>query len=236
MLHVIYGNDRETIRTQFHVVRDVMREKCNDERLVRDGEVTAEFLFETASSVGLFGERTLFIFDNILEKKEEQELLVSHAGELEDSPNYFLVCEPTFGANFADALRTHGGNIQECAAAKTGSRPVFNIFSLGDALGKRSKKDLWSLYQEARSAGLEPEEICGTLFWAVKNLALMKDAPPGTLSGLNPFVAKKTREFAENYTKEEIVGLSQALIGAYHEAHNGGEPMDIALERFTLSI
>ena len=64
----------------------------------------------------------------------------------------------------------------------------------------------------------------------------MKDAPVGALSGLNPFVAKKTREFSKNYSKEELVELSRSLTAAYHNAHNGGEPMDIALERFTLSI
>lgn len=236
MLHLIYGNDRENIRAQFHAAREVMRGKCDDESLVREGEVLDEFLSEVASSVGLFGEKTLFIFDNILDKKEEQELVTTHAPELGASPNYFLVCESAFDKKLAEGLEGEGVNTQECVAIRGNTRPDFNIFYLGDALGRRSKKELWSLYQEARNSGLDPEEICGTLFWAVKNLALMKDAPIGTLCGLNPFVAKKTREFANNYTREEIKNLSRTLITAYHEAHRGGEPMDIALERFALSI
>jgi len=236
MLHLIYGNDRENIRTQFHAAREVIREKCDSERLVPEGEVSNEFLSEAASSVGLFGEKTLFIFDGVFEKNEEQEVLVSHGEELALSPNYFLVCQPGFDGDFIQALEKADVTAQECVAIKGSARPAFNIFSLGDALGRRSKKDLWSLYQEARESGCEPEEICGTLFWAVKNMALMKEAPAGALSGLNPFVAKKTREFAKNYSNEEIINLSRALITAYHEAHNGGEPMEIALERFTLGI
>lgn len=236
MLHIIYGNDREQVRAQFNAARDSMRGKCDDERAVRAGEVAHDFLSEVASSRGLFGEKTLFVLDNILDKKEDQEMIVAHANELGTSPNYFLVCESGFEKEPLKDLEVDGVNIQECAAIKSNARPVFNIFSLGDALGKRSKKDLWSLYQSAREAGLESEEICGTLLWAVKNMALMKDAPAGTLCGLNPFVAKKTREFANNYTREEIINLSRALIDAYHNAHQGGEPMDIALERFTLSI
>jgi hypothetical protein len=159
-----------------------------------------------------------------------------HAEELGASPNYFLVCEPGFDKTLAKELEFEGVSIQECVAIKGSARAGFNIFSLGDALGRRSKKELWVLYQEARDSGIAPEEISGTLFWAVKNMALMKDAPVGSLCGLNPFVAKKTREFAENYTREEITNLSHKLIEAYHEAHRGGEPMDIALERFALSL
>lgn len=236
MLQLLYGNDRENIRTQFHTVRELLREKCDNERLVREGETQANFLAEISSSAGLFGEKTLFIFDNILEKKEEQEMIAAHAKELVDSPNFFLLCEPPFEKSFTEVLEKAGANAQEFVAVKSNKRPLFNIFSLGDALGRRNKKELWVLYQGARDAGLDSEEICGTLFWAVKNMALMKDAPQGVLCGLNPFVAKKNREFAANYTKEEIVGLSHSLITLYHEAHNGGEPMDIALERFALGI
>lgn len=236
MLQLLYGNDRENIRTQFHLVREMLHTKYDNERVVREGETDDNFLAEVSSSAGLFGEKTLFIFDNILEKKEQQEIIVAHSEDLISSPNYFLLCEPQFEKDFAEDLEKAGAVTQEYAATKTNKRPPFNIFSLGDALGRRNKKELWVLYQEARDASLDSEEICGTLFWAVKNMALMKDAPVGVLCGLNPFVAKKNREFATNYTKEEIANLSHSLITLYHEAHNGGEPMDIALERFTLSI
>ncbi len=236
MLHIIYGSDRENIRTQFHVVRDVMQKKCNSERVVGEGEVNGDFLSEAALSVGLFGEKVLFVFDTILEKNEEQELIAEYGTELAASPNYFLICEPAFEKEIIEESGKKGGISQEYVAKKVDRKPAFNIFSLGDALGRRNKKELWVLYQDALRAGIEPEEISGTLFWSVKNMMLMKDAPAGTLCGLNPFVAKKTREFAKNYTKEELLDLSHSLIVAYHEAHLGGEPMTIALERFTLGI
>lgn len=236
MLHIIYGNDRENVRTQFHVTHNVLREKCDDECVVGEGEISNSFLSEAASSVGLFGAKTLFIFDNVLERQEDQELFSTHADELAASPNYFLVCESTFDKDVKKDIEKSGATTQEYTAQKSNARPVFNIFSLGDALGKRSKKELWVLYQNALEAGCEPEEISGTLFWAVKNMALLKDAPAGALCGLNPFVAKKTREFSKNYTKEELADLSRSLLAAYHNAHSGGEPMEIALERFALGI
>lgn len=236
MLHIIYGKDREKGRARFRVLRKELCKKCGDERSVLDGEMTDGLLEASASSQGLFGNTTLFVFDGVFEKKAEQEMLGARARELALSPNSFLIFEPALEKSTVATLKDAGATLEEFAAGKVDTRPAFNIFSLGDALGKRNKKELWVLYQGALAAGLEPEEICGTLFWAVKNIALMKQAKSGDDCGLSPFVAPKARGFAKNYSQEEITGLSRALIVCYHEAHRGGEPMAIALERFILGL
>lgn len=236
MLYVIYGTDREKGRKRFQTLREKFRGVCSNEITVTEGEVTEGFLDTSASSRGLFGETTLFIFDSILEKKAEQEVVASHAQTLTASPNNFLIFEPTLDKNVVAEILEHATEAEEHVGKKVDTRPTFNIFSLGDALGVRNKKDLWVLYEQAVGAGLESEEICGTLFWSVKNIALMKNAKPGDDRGLNPFVAKKSRGFAANYTQEEITKLSHSLSSIYHEAHRGGEPMTIALEKFILSL
>lgn len=236
MLHIIYGTDREKARARFRMLRNELAIKNGSERTVMEGEVSGSFLDEAASSRGLFGETTLFIFDSVFDKKAEQEILATHAEELVSSPNNFLILEIAFDKGTTGALKETGATLDEHAGKKADTRPDFNIFSLGDALGKRNKKELWVLYQGALGAGLEPEEICGTLFWAVKNLALMKNAEPGDDCGVSPFVASKTRGYAKNYTQDEVTNISHALIAAYHEAHRGGEPMNIALERFILEL
>lgn len=236
MLYVIYGTDREKGRKRFQALREKLRTVCDNEITVAEGEATEGFLDTSASSRGLFGETTLFILDSILEKKAEQEVIASHAKVLAASPNQFLIFEPTLDKNVVAEIPEHATEIEEHIGKKVDNRPAFNIFSLGDALGMRSKKDLWVLYEQAITAGLEPEEICGTLFWSVKNIALMKSAKPGDDCGLNPFVAKKSRGFAANYTQEEITKFSRSLSSIYHEAHRGGEPMTIALEKFILSL
>lgn len=236
MLYVIYGNDREQGRQAFQVLREKLLESATEERVLIEGEVTGELLDALAVSQGLFGETTLAIFDSVLEKKGEQELLASRAESLTSSSNHFLVFEPTLEKSIAKEVALHATQMDECTAQKIAARPSFNIFALGDALGGRNKKELWVLYQGALRAGLELEEIVGTLFWAVKNMALMKHAKMEESVGLNPFVAKKARGFAANYSEEEIKNLSRDLATIYHEAHRGGESMDIALERFILSL
>ncbi|MEK7148514.1 MAG: hypothetical protein AAB770_01210 [Patescibacteria group bacterium] len=236
MLHIIYGKDREKGRARFRELQGELSKKCGEERIVLEGEVDEDFLAAASSVQGLFNGVTLFTFDCVFDKKVEREMLLSHASNFVSSPNSFLIFEPALEKNIADSLKEAGAEALEYAAKNIDTRPDFNIFSLGDALGQRNKKELWVLYQEARVADLTPEEICSTLFWAVKNIALLKNAKSGEDKGVSPFVAKKTRVFAKNYTQEEIANMSRSLVTAYHEAHRGGEPMDIALERFILSL
>lgn len=236
MLYLIYGNDRQKGRARFQALRDKLASQGAHIEVVREGSISRETLEGMTASRGLFGEVSLFVFDAVLEKKVEQELVASCAQVLALSPNHFLIYEPTLAEEFAEELASHAQEVIECSAKKAESKLAFNIFALGDALGARNKKDLWLLFQGAQEAGIEPEEICGTLFWAVKNMALMKGARSGDDAGLSPFVAKKARGFAANYSVEEIAELSRTLTRIYHEAHRGGEPMNIALERFILGL
>lgn len=235
MLYLIYGNDREKGRARFHALQEKLSAQGGSVEVMGEG-VTDEVLEKMSATRALFGGATVATFDGVLEKKAEQEIVARHAPLLSKSPNHFLVFEPSLGKEYVDEIARFAEESIDCSIKKTESKPSFNIFSLGDALGERNKKDLWILYQKARTHNIEPEEVCNTLFWSVKNIALMKDRRVGDDAGLNPFVAKKTRTFAKNYTHAEIVGLSRALVSAYHEAHRGGEPMSIALEKFILTL
>ncbi|MBI3634475.1 MAG: hypothetical protein HY228_02545 [Candidatus Yonathbacteria bacterium] len=248
MLYIIHGTDREKGQTKFRALREKLSVAGMNIEDVQEENVSEKMLGEMSASRGLFGDTTLFIFNNILAKKEEQEIFASCGELLKNSDNYFLVFEPLLSKDIAKDLAPSATEYFEYTLGKNDTRPSFNIFSLGDALGERNKKELWVLYQRAIGAGFSSEEISGTLFWAIKNIALMKQAKSRVSidterhdsaesdCGLNPFVARKTRVFASHYTMEEIVSLSRNIVTLYHEAHRGGEPIDIALERFILSI
>lgn len=235
MLYVVYGNDREKGRARFRALRQELTTKHAEERVIVEGEMSSGFFDTLTESQGLFGNTTLFVCDCLFDKKNEQEEFFAHQEKLSTSPNCFLVFEPSLDR---EIIKSFGGKIkeEEFSLPKNNFRPEFNIFSLGDALGRRNKKELWALYREAIKDGVTPEEISGTLFWAVKNIALMKNATPGDDCGMSPFVAKKAREFATNYSMEEIENLSRSLVSIYHESHRGGEVMDVALERFILNL
>ena len=236
MLYIIHGNDRQKGRAQFQKLRGVLSAHGENVVVVPEGTISKELLSEQAVTRGLFGEVSLFVFDGVLEKKVDQEIVAGVAQALADSPNHFLVFEPTLIKEFADEASRTATEMIDCSMKKVDMRLSFNIFSLGDALGDRNKKELWVRYQQAVLFGLESEEICNTLFWTIKNMALMKNTSSGNNADLNPFVAQKARAFAKNYSMDEIAELSRVLITTYHEAHRGGEPMSIALERFILKL
>lgn len=234
MLYIIYGNDRQKGRAQFAKLRDTLSAHGENVVQVPEGSISKETLSEQAVTRGLFGEVSVFVFDGVLEKKEDQENVAQLVSILSVSPNHFLIFEPALIKELADEARTSASEMIECSVKKGDERPAFNIFSLGDALGERNKKELWVRYQQAVLFGLEPEEVCNTLFWTVKNMVLMKTSDDA--GDLNPFVAKKARGFAKNYEVKELADLSRALVTLYHEGHRGGEPMNIALERFILRL
>lgn len=235
MLYIIHGNDRQKGRAQFAKLRDTLSAHGENVVQITEGSISKETLSEHAVTRGLFGEVSVFVFDGVLEKKEDQENVAQLVSILSESPNHFLIFEPALIKELADEARTSANEMIECSVKKGDERPAFNIFSLGDALGERNKKELWVHYQQAVLFGLEPEEVCNTLFWTVKNMVLMKTSPDLALD-LNPFVAKKARGFAKNYEMKELAELSRALVTLYHEGHRGGEPMNIALERFILRL
>lgn len=235
MLYLVYGNDRTKGRARFQALRD---ELCVDRNIevMQEGTLSSLRIDEMILSRGLFDNTSVFILDSILEKGDEQELVAARAVDLASSSNSFLIFEPTLDKKIAPFIVKEAALAEEYALKKSFARPAFNIFALGDALGARNKKDLWVLYQQALGAGLAPEEINGTLFWQVKNMALMKRAQAGSSSGLNPFVAKKAFVFAKNYTNNEIENLARKLSAIVHEDHRGGESLKIALEKLILSL
>jgi len=116
------------------------------------------------------------------------------------------------------------------------SKTDFNIFSLGDALGKRDRKNLWILYEKAIASGISPEEIHGTLFWQVKSMILSKSAKDAEEAVLKPYVFKKSNSYAKNFTSEELFAISSKLVDIYHEARRGVHDFGIALELFILQV
>lgn len=236
MLYVVYGTDHSRARAKADLVCAEYREQGIHLAPCTELDIETDALARLVSARGLFGESTLVALDGVLEKKDAQESVLASLEALHLSHNIFVILDGALPKSFVDKVRDVTERVFEYALPKQDTRPAFNIFALGDALGARNKKDLWVLYQEALAHGISPEEISGTLFWMLKNLALIKDSKAGDDKGLSAFVARKVRGFVKNYSKEELQNLGTELTRLYHEAHRGGEPMDVALERWILSL
>jgi hypothetical protein len=111
-----------------------------------------------------------------------------------------------------------------------------DFFEFADALGRRDKRGLWVLFQDALAEQVSAEEINGIFFWQVKSMLLAKKCKTAEDAGMKSFPFQKAREYSRNYKDGELEKLSSELVGMFHEAHRGNIDFHVALEKFILSL
>ena len=117
-----------------------------------------------------------------------------------------------------------------------GGRAEFNIFALADAVGARNGLKAWAIYRSAVDAGLEPENVIGTLFWQAKSMVAASRCSTAAEAGLSPFVFSKAKSAAKNYSPAELQNMMTDLISIYHDSHRGLVDGESAVERFFLKL
>jgi hypothetical protein len=111
-----------------------------------------------------------------------------------------------------------------------------DFFEFADALGRKDKKSLWVLFQDALEEQVPAEEIHGIFFWQVKSMLLAQKCKSPIDANMKPYPFQKAREYSRNYKDGELEKISFKLVSMYHEAHRGNEDFHIALESFILSL
>ena len=244
MIIFIYGTDTDKVREISRKHLDTLKGKRPDAGYFKmDDETFSEAKFEELIfSQGLFDKKFIVHLDRALSNKEAREFIIKHLSELAESENAFVITEnklakPTFEKIKKVAFKTEAFEAPVSAKA---DKPEFNIFSLADALGRKDKKQMWVLLYKAFRAGTTPEQIHGTLFAQVKNMAFIKRAEVEKIKtnelGLHPFVVKKATSFTKNFSQEELEKLSRKLLNIYHDARRGGDELPVALEKFILKL
>lgn len=230
MLIVFYGNDKVRLLSS---VRDFILKADFDEQIsFDDSNVQIEEILAISEQNALFGGRKIVKLDSTLEDERFKEIFFKNLENFKKSENLFVLLENSLLAGDLKKLRGISESIQEFKLQeKRGEK--FNIFLLADALSSRDKKTLWVLYEKALLAGKSPEEISGTIFWQLKTLLLVQ---MGNTKSLNPYVASKAKSSIKNFKNGELENLILNLIKKYHEARRGRGDMEIALERFILSV
>ncbi len=115
-------------------------------------------------------------------------------------------------------------------------RSDFNVFSLTDALGSRDKKQAWSLYQKALASGLSAEEIFWKIFWIVKSMMIALKTKSYSETEMKEFPYKKAKQYANNFSKDELEKLSEILVVGYHNARRGIGEIDSLIEKLLLGL
>ncbi|HEY4517307.1 MAG TPA: hypothetical protein VJI74_00240 [Candidatus Paceibacterota bacterium] len=240
MLYFIHGTNAVAARKKLHAILDRALEKA-------PGTPVAMFHAETlvpeeigalVAEQGLFTGNSAVVFDNVLGVEEVLLRVLGLLSEMKESRNLLLFLEAEPDAKVVSAFTKAGAEVHYTPAIATG--PIFNVFSLTDAFGRRDKKKLWIEYRKALAKEGSDDSFLlymnSMLFWQVKTMLLALLSKTAAESGLKPFSYQKARTFLKNYSREELEELSGKLVRLPHDAHRGLVDMEVGLERLVLSI
>lgn len=243
MIYLLHGTDRDKARKKMTELVIALQTKKPDLSLVKVTDETwnRDDLPALIGSQGLFERKMLIQAEYLLAKKAESaEAILESLVDIAESENVFIFLEGEVDAATRKKLEAKAHKAQEFEKPDVPEpRPDFNVFALTDALGRRDKKSLWVLYQEAMRKNVQPEEIHGILFWQVKSMLLVIEGGPSVTpasTGLAPFVFKKAEQFSQNYNKQELEQLSLKLVTIFHDARASGAELGSALEQFILEV
>lgn len=233
MLHLFYGNDTITVRKKaqdFYLI--AQKEGVRVERI--EVENYSEGIFsDIIGATSLFGEKTLYVLDTPSLKTEMYDAVIEHLEAFATSDNTFVIIEGALLAPQKKKFEKYAGTLEEYRSA---AAERFNAFGMADSLGRKDKKTLWLQLQDARQANLSAEEIIGTLWWQLKSMRLAQKTHTAREAGMKDFSYNKAKRGLGSFKKGELEALSRSLLTVYHDGHLGATDIDIALERWMLTI
>lgn len=237
MLYVIHGNNTTKVADQAtKLVKGILEKRKGAQLYTFEGEnLQVDQLDALIDARGLFVEKHVIVIKQPYIKTEVKNVMFERLKRFSETDNIVVLVEGKILAQDKKKLEKYAHRIEEHALEEK-KKDVFNVFTLGDALGRRKKQELWSGYIQAQRAGLELESIHGTLHWAVKAMVIAKKSSSPEESGQKPYTYNKNKTYAKNFKEEELLNLSRDLIEIYHGARRGKYELAVALERWMLRL
>lgn len=199
-----------------------------------EAENYAEGIFaDIVGATSLFGEKTLYVIDTPSTKIEIYDAVIEQLEAFASSDNTFVVIEEALFAPQKKKFQKHAETIEEY---KKPAAERFNPFGMADSLSRKDKRTLWLQLQDAKAAGLSAEEIIGTLWWQLKSMRLAKITTSASEAGMKDFPYNKAKRVLGSFKEGELEKLSTGLLAVYHDGHLGAKDIDIALERWMLTL
>jgi DNA polymerase III delta subunit len=232
MLHLYYGNDTTAVRERAFAAADKLAEKENA-RITRIevSDFAPGMLANLLGAASLWGEREIYVLDTPSEDAAFYAEVVSHAAEMGESANQFVIMEAAMLAPERKKFEKHATTVEE---SKREAAERFDVFRMAEALSKRDKKSLWVLLQEAKRAGLSAEEIIGTLWWQLKSLRLATLTKTADEAGMKSYPYDKAKRALSLFKPGELDVTSANLLRVYHDGHGGVRDIDEGLEEWVL--
>lgn len=236
MLTVLIGLDAAARAKRLAAFASSFEKKNIEVQSYTDVTFNPEHLRSLAGSNSLFGGGTFAIFlsgiADTADGKAELEKLIPVFVE---SEHQFVLSESSLLATFLKKADSKGALVEQFDKKASVKPPeIFNAFTLTDAYCDRKRSLAWALYRKAIDLGIEPRELHGKIFWAVKMMIIAEGTKTVGDSGLNPFVFGKAKRASANFVPGELSWQMGELAIMFHEALVSGLDLETALEAFIL--
>jgi hypothetical protein len=247
MIYFYYGTDTESARKKAKITVDSLLSKKPDATLIKigDEDLTKNKITELAVGQALFSSKYIVFLYKTFDNKENKELILKNLKEFAKSDNIFIFAEGKMDKSSLTKIEKNAEKVQEFVKPEKSLNKKeklaligekIDFFEFADALGRRDKRGLWVLYQDALAEQVPAEEVHGIFFWQIKSMLLGKLCKTSVEANMKQFPFEKAREYSRNYKDEELENLSSKLAFMYHEAHRGNIDFFVALEKFILEL
>jgi|GEM_PF-431640 len=235
MLTVLVGTDSLARAKRLEALSLGLKKNGTEIQSYNDVTFDPEAMRMIAGSTSLFGGATAVIISGLGDNADKRDQLEKLIPVFTESPHQFIISENALLAPFMKKAAAKGAAIEEFdQKAKPKKAEAFNVFLLTDAFSDRKRSVAWSLYRAAIDQGVEPRELHGKIFWAVKTLLVAQTAKTVGESGLNPFVYGKAKRASAKFAPGELETTAFELTTLFHEALVSGIELETALEALIL--
>jgi hypothetical protein len=216
MLYLFHGSDVGRTRSKAFAWVAAAREKAPEAPYIRisPGLLTEQSLLELLGSQGLFYSKSLILLDDPFSELESAEIVLDAIKEIAASENVVAILAPKLLAARVKKIEPHAAKIFEVAEVQKKAARGFNS-SLVNALGAKDGPALWKEVVKAFRDGDAPEAVHGLLHWKARDIM---------------------QKGSRSWKPEEARALSRSLIELVSDARSGDLPLNLALERFALSL
>ena len=215
MIYFYYGTDTEKARKKAKVTIDSLLAKKTDATLIKigDEDLSQDRINELVGGQALFTNRFVVYFYKTFDNKSNKDLLLKNIKDINESDNIFIFTEGKIDKTNLTKIEKNAEKTQEFTKperaltkkevlAQKGEK--IDFFEFSDALGRRDKKGLWVLYQDALAEQVPAEEVHGIFFWQVKSMLLAKKCKTAEEANMKPFPYQKSKSAARNYKDGEL--------------------------------
>lgn len=237
MLHIFHGNNTTEVRAQAHThAAETARSRGATLVSIDADAYTPQLVRELAERASLFGESFVYLFDTPSERAEfETELAELSEMFAADQERVFYILEPARN-EAALTKRYPGPQVTFHKYANAAAQAQFNVFALGDALSRKDKRGLWTLFHTALAHGYSAEQIGAQLFWQLKLLRLASLVSRAHDAGVSEYPFRKAVEAQRHFQAGELTEVRRSFLAAYRRARRGEYTLAAALELWILSL